>query len=130
MKFANPSKKSRTIASIKGHAIEFPGKTADGPVFVMVPPSLRAEVMAAGMIPESEIEEEKEDALPTPPSEPSERVAALHKVYGQLVERGARDDFAGNGSPKVEAIAKVLGWKPDAKENRDAWLAYQTGGKD
>lgn len=136
MKFANPSKKARTVASTRGHTINFPGRgspggdEATGFVFVNVPPALNAEVIAAGLIPESELQDEPEHDLPVAPLELAERELALFNAYGKLVERGNREDFAGNGSPRVDALTTVLGWKPDAKENRNAWQAYQTREKD
>jgi hypothetical protein len=130
MKFANPLKKSKTIASVRGHIIEFPGKTAEGLTFVHVPPVVVPEAIAAGLMPESEIEEVEESAVPQAPLDPEARKAAVFKAFEQLVAAGERDDFAGNSFPKAEAVTRVLGWKVDSKEIKVLWPEFQSTAKE
>jgi hypothetical protein len=138
MKFANPLKKLRNITSTLGHSIDFPGKgtkkeacpeglepDANGFVWVFVPPAIVPEAVAAGFMPDSEVQEEDEDELPTAPTDSDERQLAMFEAFDKLVARGAREDFTASGSPRVDAVEKVLGWKPDKNEMRDAWIANQ-----
>jgi hypothetical protein len=125
MRFANPSKKLRTVASTRGHCIDFPGKTAEGLVFVQVPPALHEEVLAAGLISESEIEEEVDPTVIVAPTDPDKRHEALHAAFEALVKRQQREDFSGNGAPKPAAMDKQLGWTLDPKELKVAWPKFQ-----
>jgi hypothetical protein len=136
MKFANPLKKLKNIASTRGHSIDFPGRVAptkenpEGLTFVYVPVSVQAEAIAAGLMPESELDEPLDKAVVKAPEDPAERQAAVFKAFDTLVERGDRDEFAGNGSPKPDAVSKELDWKIDAKELKTAWPLYQARSTD
>jgi hypothetical protein len=131
MRFANPSKKLRTVASVRGHVIDFPGKTAPTPdnptglVFVLVPPAIYEEVQAAGLVSETEMEEEVDEAVVKAPDNPEERKQAIYAAFEALVNRNAREEFAGNGAPKAAAVDKQLGWTLDPKELKVVWPKFQ-----
>lgn len=126
MKYANPLKKTRVIASTKGHAVEFPGRAADGTVtFVHVPHAIEQEVIAAGLQPESEAEEREEVAAPKRPESAEAIKDVVYQVFDILVGKSEREDFSGNGMPKPEAVNKLLGWPISKNEIRDLWTAYQ-----
>lgn len=138
MKYANPLKKDRTIASVRGHAVEFPGvKTKDGkPVltFVHVPDVMRNEVEAAGMQPEEHEDHSEDSGLSTVarPGDADGVKAAVYKVLDGMVAAGNREDFGGNGAPKVAAVNKHLNWTEalTGAELKDLWATYQVDSKD
>ena len=147
MRYGNPSKKAKTIASLKGHAVEFPGKGSvaksdvvpphpkfperamlvsdDGVVYVYVPQALHEEVIAAGMLPESEIEEKDDRAGPRKPEDKAALEEQLFDTFRILVAAGERESFAGTGVPKVQAVEKLLGYDVTKADVGDAWTKFQ-----
>jgi len=126
MRFANPLKRTRQVVSTTGHSVEFPGKEADGTLaFVHVPPALEAEAIAAGLVPESDVEEPVASTGPVRPTNPEELKAAVFEGFGKMVDRGDREDFAGNGFPKVDLLSALLGWRVEAREVKDLWPQFQ-----
>lgn len=112
--------RNRTIASKTGHSVEF----VKGQL-THVPPCMHDEVMAAGAVPEYEIEEpEANPNAKIVPSDPGERQAAMFAAFDTLVLRKSRDDFTAGGSPHLKALALELGWPVDAKEREVAWVNY------
>lgn len=151
MYFANPSKKARTHASTKGHAIEFPGRVMfdakgkppadfklpdgcklgeDGQVYVYVPPLLRAEIAAAGFEPMEQVAEVEKPALPVKPEDPDKFRADLYAAFDTLVEANRREDFAGSGIPKSDAVEKLTGYQVTNADVKDAWPKYLQSKKD
>lgn len=130
MKFANPSKKTRTVVSMKGHSLEFPGVSSDGFVFVHVPPALHQECIQAGLLPEEELQEEEVKPKTSEPEDPEARKAQVYTVFTDMVARGAREEFGANGAPKALAVSKYLGWDIQNAEMKDLWTTYQVDSKD
>ena len=114
--------RTRTICSVQGHAIEFiKGQLTH------VPPSMHAEVMAAGAIPEHEIEDPelgKDEARE--PTDPQERQNELFNAFEAITLRGRREDFTAAGAPHAKALEAALGWRVEAKERDTAWVAFKT----
>jgi len=120
MKFA--LSRNRTISSTCGLSIEF--KKGE---LTLVPPAMYAEVIAAGGVPETELEE---DDLPTSgptPEELAEREAEMFAAFEAIVLRGSRDDFTAGGMPHNSVLARELGWSTQAKERDAAWVKFQAG---
>lgn len=144
MRYGNPSKKTRVHASLKGHSVTFPGKGSvkkdaapegalvaeDGIVFVYVPPVIRDEVAAAGMLPESEIEEPAEKTGPKRPEVTSELQKQVFAAFDMLIEANNREDFSGTGIPKSSAVEKLLGYPLTNSEVKDQWRDYMAAKKD
>lgn len=142
MRFANPSKKTRTIASTKGHAVEFPGKgsiakkdatagmlvTDDGLVFVHVPHLMQTEVLQHGLLSETEIEDEPESDVKVKPENPTKLKDDLYRAFDKLVADAARDDFAGTGLPKPAAVSREVGYAVSPTEVKDFWQRYTIDG--
>lgn len=142
MRFANPSKKSKTVASLKGHAIEFPGKgtvaakdapegvfvSAEGLVFVHTPFVMHAEVLQHGLLSETEIEEELESATVVKPEDPAKLKDDMYRAFDKLVASAAREDFAGTGLPKPGAVSREVGYTVGNSEVKDFWQKYAIDG--
>lgn len=105
------------VTSTFGHAIRF-----EKGVPLEVPPLLVPEVVAAGGIPESEIEEEQ--AKPPVPSG-EERNELITEAMKEIVLRAKREDFTAGGSPHVKAIGAMLGFDVDVRERDDLWHRLQ-----
>lgn len=140
MRYGNPSKKPRVIASVRGHAIEFPGRGSVpkdakppegavvddiGTVYVFVPVTMEAEVAAAGMVPESEIEEQDERAKPLKPEDQGKLKKDVYDALDVLVAAGEREAFGANGQPKPAALEKLLGYAVNNAELKEFWRTYQ-----
>lgn len=146
MRFANPSKKLRSFASLKGHSVNFIGKqsmrdgkpvdpdfktpegamlTEDGLVFVYVPPAIREEVTNIGMIPETENEEPEVAVRAKKPEDATKLKEALYTAFDILVEAAERESFTAAGTPKVKYVERLLGYDVTQDEVKDTFAAYQ-----
>lgn len=118
--------RDRTIASTFGHAIEFKKG-----VLTEVPPLMHAEVLAAGGVPESELDlEPKKPEAVTEPTDPNERKKAVFAMFEKVVLRNKRDDFTAGGAPHGKVLALELGWTLPNKERDLLWVAYAQRDKD
>ncbi len=119
--------RNRTIVSTSGHAIEF----VKGEL-THVPPSMYEEVMAAGGVPESELDlDPKTNPEVDEPQDPTARQAAMFEAFEKIVLRGKRDDFDASGSPHIKVLSEMLGWeKIHTKERNTAWAAFQNKSED
>lgn len=127
MRFANPLKRDRQVVSLKGHVVNFPGKPADGDlIFVHVPVVVEPECVAAGLVPEEDIDEVPKAEGPQRPSSPDEFQAALYGAFELLIGAGERDSFSASGLPKPEAMTKLLGWKVESHDVQTHWPLYQS----
>ena len=107
------------LASTLGHVISF---YKDKPV--AVPPLLVREAINMGAIPADKavnIEEELEEARPTQPVDPSERLTAIRSAIDDMVSENLRDDFTAASTPKVKNVSKRVGYKVDSTEVKTAW---------
>lgn len=124
MKFANPSRKTKVITTLAGHAIEFPGHTPQGFKFVDVPAHVADEVRTAGMLPESEFNDEDESALPKKPESADALKTALFDAYRKLLAEDDASLFTATGVPKTKAIERVTGWEVTNAERNDSWAEF------
>lgn len=147
MRYGNPSKKDRTLTSVRGHSIHFPGRGTiekskvppadpkhkdratfvdeDGIVFVFVPGAVHAEAEAMGMQAESEREEKDEPVGKLKPEDSGELKSAAFKAFAKMVNAADRESFAANGFPKLPAVEKALGYSLTTVELKDLWTQYQ-----
>lgn len=117
--------RNRTVTSTSGHAIAF----VKGEL-THVPPSMHDEVMAAGGVPEYELEEPEVDAnVVLAPVEPTERKAALFVVFEKVALRAHRNDFTAGGTPHLKVLVKELGWPLETAERDAAWVEFNNKSK-
>lgn len=119
--------RNRTISSTSGHAIEF----VKGEL-THVPPCMYEEVMAAGAVPEEELDlDPKTNPEIEEPQDPAARQAALFGVFEKIALRGKREDFDASGAPHIKVVTKELGWDTiHSKERNAAWTAFKTKTED
>lgn len=151
MRFGNPSKKTKVVTSLKGHAIEFPGKgseppefpaeiakkfpdrvpvVSEGVIYVYVPTAMHSEVQSQGLMPETEIEERDEPVGPKKPQDPEDLQKEVFDTFTTLVELGERNSFAGNGMPAMPALKELLGYDLTKAELKDLWGKFQQAQKE
>lgn len=124
MKFV--MQRNRTIVSTSGHAIEF--KKGE---LVHVPPAMYEEVMAAGAIPEEELDLDPKTNPEAPePTDPSVRQSAIFEAFETVTLRGKREDFTAAGAPHAKVLSQILGWTVQNKERDAAWTAFKTKDND
>ena len=116
--------RNRTIVSTSGHAVEF--KKGEP---IHVPPSMYEEVMAAGGIPEEELDlDPKTNPDITEPTDPTVRQQAIFEAFETVTLRGKREDFTAAGAPHAKVLSTILGWTVQNKERDAAWVAFKTKG--
>jgi hypothetical protein len=108
-----------TVSSTSGRS-----QTFEKNVPTFAPPQMHAELIALGIVPEDDIEEDEGPKGPAEPIIPHEREAALFKVFEAMVLRGKREEFTGVGVPHLAPLASALGWSA-AKERDAAWTKFQ-----
>jgi len=88
------------------------------------PPQMHKDLIALGIVPETEIEE-VEATEKKEPVVPAEREAALMAAFDKIVLRARREDFMADGTPHSKVIAAELGWaEPHVKERNAAWKKW------
>ena len=113
--------RDKTISGTSGHTIEF--KKGEP---VHVPREMHEAVLEKGAVPAEELDLEpakKSDV----PNDQIERNELIKVAMEQIVLRNSRDEFAANGSPHREALAKITGWSVTKKECDDVWKKMQAG---
>lgn len=119
--------RNRTVSSVFGHVIGF-----EKGVPTHVPPEAIKEVIAAGGIPEDEVDpSELVDPKPAPavvePVDPREREKALFTAFEKLTLENKRGSFTAGGTPHMKALTAALGWEVPAAERDEAWAKFQKG---
>jgi len=110
-----------TVASLSGRSVEFKKG-----VPTLAPPQMHAELIAKGVVPETESEEPVEVNPDQGPQIPYEREEALFAAFEKLAKRNKRGDFTAGGAPHAAVLAKELGWTDvDVKERDAAWTKFQ-----
>lgn len=119
--------RNRVVASTMGLSIHF--KKGE-PSYV--PPFMYPEVIAAGGVPEEELDDDDlKTGNPNKPSDPDAQTLAIFEVFEKLALRNVREEFTAGGQPHLSVLAKELGWNVTAKERDVAWAEFRvTGGKD
>ena len=100
---------------------------------------LHSAALAAGCVPcaedgalgpEAAVPRTKAEVEPdVKPDESDAPAYTLDDVKGcieELIARNTRTDFNATGRPKVNAVAKLLGFKPSADEINQAWERVET----
>ena len=100
-----------TVSSVMGHSIEFKKGVPTN-----CPPTMHAELLAMGILPEEPLAEEPVVDGTSAPQDPQVREAALYAAFEKIVLKNERSDFTAVGSPHLSVLEKELGWKVDAKE--------------
>jgi hypothetical protein len=114
--------RNRTIVSLSGHAIEF----VKGEL-THVPPAMYEQVMAAGGVPETELDlDPPAEGQVEEPTDPTTRQRALFKAMEKVTLRGKREEFTASGAPHAKVLSNELGWIVGNKERDAVWTAFQT----
>ena len=110
-----------TLTTTKGHSIAFvKGEPTQ------VPPAIYQEALAIGAIPPDGADPVVEDVVKTDnaPGDPAERAPLILAAIEKLVAENARDNFTAAGSPTVDAVSKLVGFKVQSKEIAAVWQQY------
>lgn len=114
--------RNRTLVSTSGHAVEF---VKGEPTHV--PPAMYEQVMAAGGIPEEELDlDPKDPDTVEEPADPITRQKEIFKAMEKVTLRGKREEFTASGAPHAKVLSVELGWTVQNKERDQAWTAFQT----
>lgn len=109
------------LDTTKGHSVAF---KKDVPTHV--PPAIYREALAIGAIPPDGEEPMVKEEVKTDnaPSDPAERAPLILEAIEKLVAENARDNFTAAGSPTVDAVSKLVGFKVQGKEVAPVWQTY------
>lgn len=110
-----------TLSTTKGHSIAFKKGVPQH-----VPPIIYQEALAAGAVPPDGMDVQVKEDVTTDntPSDPSDRAPAIMAAIEKLVAENSRDNFTAAGSPTVDAVTRVVGYKVQAKEIATVWQVY------
>lgn len=114
--------RERTLSSVFGHVIHFPkGEPTH------VPPEMYKEVMAAGGVPEEEIDLDppKDPSQKYEPVDAEAREQAVFDAFEKITVRGKREDFTAGGQPHGKALSVELGWSLSNKERDLLWVKFK-----
>lgn len=109
------------LTTNKGHVIAF-----EANVPIHVPPAIYKDALGIGAIPPDGEAPAVEDKvkLDAAPSDPGERAPLILEAIKKIVADNARENFTAAGSPTVEAVIKVVGFKVQSKEIAAVWQQY------
>jgi hypothetical protein len=113
--------RDKTISGTSGHSIEFKKG-----VPVHVPREMHETVLEKGAVPADELDLEPPKRSEVP-NEQVDRDILIKAAMEQIVERNTRDEFAANGAPSRDAIAKIVGFTVNKKECDELWKKLQAG---
>lgn len=125
MRFKMP--RNRTLASTCGLSIEFVKNE-----FHLVPPAMYGDVLAAGGVPEDEIDEAEMPSKPPTPEMLDAREQLLFTAFEKIAKRNNRNDFTAGGQIHLSVLSKATGvdWDVTAKERDAAWVKFQAKAND
>lgn len=112
-----------TVPSTMGHTIEF--KKGEP---THVPKEMWKDAQAVGAVPEDELDVD-EVKQPETALDPEDRKALIFAAMKQVVEKGEREAFTGNGSPHAKVISEIVGFTIDAKERDAVWVEFRQANK-
>lgn len=116
--------RNRTISSTCGLSIEFVKNE-----FHLVPPAMYAEVIAAGGVPEDELNEDELPKAPTAEAEAA-RKAELFALFAKIAKRNVATEFTAGGMPHLGILNATMDPPVTAKERDAAWTEFQAGAGD
>lgn len=116
-----------TLRHITGQSITFePG------VPIGVAPQLvkSAISMGAKMVDGKTPDLSEDEAAPINrgPVDPEERMEEITEVVAAMIQRNDRDEWTGTGTPNVQRVTELLGYKVQKNEVVDAFAAARAGG--
>lgn len=109
--------RDRTLAHL-GHTLNF--KKGEP---TWVPPECVAAAEALGA---DFVDPPPEEVAAPAPTEPQgeARAEAIFAAFELLTARNGREDFTASGSPKVDAVRDMIGFKADKREVDAAWTKF------
>ena len=111
--------RNRTITSLMGHSIAF--KKGE---LTYVPKEMYADAVAAGAIPENELEEDEKPVAKTELTA-DERKNAIFSAFAAIVEKNDRESFTGNGLPDAKVVSSLTGFTVSAAERATLWTEFK-----
>lgn len=110
-----------TLATTKGHVIAF---TKGVPT--VVPSIVYQECLAIGAQTADGEAPTVEEVIKTDgaPEDHGARGPMIMQAIKTLVAQNSRESFTAAGSPTVDAVAKIVGFKPQSKEIAIVWQEY------
>lgn len=110
--------RNHVVASLSGHVIRF---TKGEPTHV--PSEAHKEVIAAGGVPEGEIEYD-EGKKPDAP-EGKEREDLIRMAMEDMVVSNVREEFTAGGFPHTKKLSEKVGFTVNNKERDSIWNALK-----
>ena len=110
-----------TLNTMKGHSVHF-----EKNVPTHVPPAIYQDALGIGALPPDGAEPsiEEKTVLDKAPADPVDRAPLILAAIHKLVDANRREDFTAAGSPTVDAVSTVVGFKVQSKEIAPVWQAY------
>ena len=113
--------RTRTIVGTCGRSV-----TLVKGVATYVPPSLHQLVIAAGGLPDEDIQDPQ--VLKThEPDDPIARKKIIMDAFRQMVLADIREEFTAAGAPHAKSLIKYVGFSIDRKERDELWVEFQQG---
>ena len=110
--------RNRTVASVTGRTIDF-----EKGVPTHVPFQMHKEVIAAGGVPEDELEDDDKQKAPELTAE--ERVTLIQAAMEDMVAANVREDFTAGGAPHAKKLSDKLGFNVTPQERDTIWEALK-----
>lgn len=105
--------RDRVVASVTGRTVEFPKG-----VPTHCPPAMHAEVIAAGGVPEEELEDETPKKVEL---SAEDRTALIRAAIEDMVAANERDDFTAAGVPVTQVVSGRCGFTVTKAEIAAIW---------
>jgi hypothetical protein len=113
--------RDRTVSSTSGRTIEYKKG-----VPTHTPPGMHNEVIAAGGVPEDELDdgdEQKGKDIPTG----ADRDAIIKAAMEEMVASNIREEFTAAGAPHTKKLTEKVGFVVNDKERNALWSALKQG---
>lgn len=115
--------RDRIVRTKYGHSFQFKKG-----VPLAIPDHIIPDIVAAGGVPEEDIDEEVVKS--GEPIDPAEREALLIAAFEEIVLKNERGSFTAAGVPHGKVVAQIVGFNAHPKEREAAWTKFQTQGEE
>lgn len=116
-----------TLRHLTGQSIQFEPGVPIGvaPQLIKTAISMGAK-MVDGNTPD--LSEDEPTPMNRGPVDPEERMQEITEIVSQMIERNDRDEWTGTGTPNVQRVTELLGYKVQKNEVVDAFAAARASG--